>query len=87
MHAVAVDMAERTEIERAKGLQPIGRGLDDVARGVDLVIEHGEHALAARLRRSRDAQGIDEVHAGIGTERARRTLRPDQHHRLRHGEG
>ncbi len=82
MHAVPVDMAERAEIERAKGLHPVGRGLDDVARGVDLVVEHGEHAFAARLGRSGDAQGIDEVHSGVGTERARRALRPDQHHRL-----
>jgi len=57
----AVDVPERAEIERAKGLQPASRGLDDVARDVDLFIEHREHTLAARLGRSGDAQGIDEV--------------------------
>ena len=35
MHAVAVDMAERTKIDGAEGLNPVGRGLDDVAGGMD----------------------------------------------------
>ena len=87
MHAVAVDMAERAEIGRAEGLQPVGRGLDDVARGVDLVVQHDQNTLAARLGRAGDAQGVDEVHAGIGAERAGRALRSDQHDGLLDREG
>ena len=87
VHTVAVDMTERAEIERAEGLHPVGRGLDHVAGGMDLVIEDGEHALAARLGRSGDAQRVDQIHPGIGAERARRALRPDQHHRLRDPQG
>ena len=80
-------MAERAEIERAEGLHPVGRGLDHVARGVDLVVQHSQHALPARFGRAGDPQRVDQVHAGIGAERARRPLRADQHHRLTDGEG
>ena len=55
MHAVAIDMPQRTEIGRTEGLQPVSGGLDDIAGGVDFVIEHDEHAFAARLRRAGDA--------------------------------
>ena len=79
-------MAERAKIERAKGLHPVGRGLDDVARGVDFVIEHREHALAARLGRPGDAQRADEVHRGVRAKRAGRALRSDEDDRLSDGE-
>src|SRR5579885_3180376 len=81
VRAVAVDMAERAEIEAAKRLNAIGRGLYHVARGVDFVVEHDEHALAARFRRPGDAQRVVEVHPGIAAERAGRALRTDQHYR------
>ena len=80
-------MAERTEIEAAEGLHPIGRGLDHVAGGMDLIVEDDQHPLAARLRRPGDLQRVDQIGPGIGAERARRPLRPDQHHRVRRGEG
>ena len=80
-------MAERAVIERAEGLHPVGRGLDHVARRVDFVVHHDQHALAPRLGAAGDAQRVDQVHAGIGAERAGRALRPDQHDRLRGREG
>ena len=49
MHPVAVDMAERAEIDGAEGLDPIGRSLDDVTGGMDLVVEHDQNTLASRL--------------------------------------
>jgi hypothetical protein len=46
MYPVAVDMAERTEIDRPECLHPVGRGLDHVAGRMDLVVEHDENTLA-----------------------------------------
>ncbi len=49
---------------------------------MDLVVHHDQHPLAARLGAAGDPQRVDEVHPGIGAERAGRPLRPDQHDRL-----
>jgi hypothetical protein len=49
MYPVAVDMAERAEICRAEGLNPVGRGLDDVAGRMDLVVEDDQNTLTTRI--------------------------------------
>jgi hypothetical protein len=81
MRAVAIDMAERTEIERAEGLHPVGRGLDHVARRMDLVVQHDQDALAPGLRTAGNLQCVDQVRAGIRPEGAGGALRSDQHDR------
>ena len=53
--AVAIGMGEAAEIRGAEGLQPRRRGLGDLARGVDLVVQHHQRAEAARLRAGGDA--------------------------------
>src|SRR5262249_43514927 len=82
MRAVAVDVAERAEIERAEGLYAVCRGLDHIARGMDLVVEHDEHTLAVCLRATRDLQRIQKIGASISAERACRALCSDQDDRL-----
>jgi hypothetical protein len=49
MHSVAVDMAERAEIDGPEGLDPLSRSLDDVAGGMDFVVEHDHNTLASRI--------------------------------------
>ena len=83
-HRVAVGMAEHAEIRRAERLQAQGGGLRHLPRGMDLVVQHHQHAHAARIRAGGDADGVDQVHAGVAGQRAGGALRADQHHRDRH---
>src|SRR5215472_5966513 len=79
MRTVAIDMAERAEIEGAESLHAIGRGLHDIARGMDLIVKHDEDALPSRVREAGHLQCVHEIGAGIAAERARRALRSDQY--------
>src|ERR1700733_10566563 len=53
---------------------------------MNLVIEHDQHTEIPRDGRSRHTQRVDEVDAGVGPERAHRTLRTNQYHGLGNGE-
>ena len=59
--AVAVDDAEHAVAARLERLEPQRVGLGHLARGVDLVVEHDQHALAARLRLGRHAEPLEQV--------------------------
>src|SRR5436309_10402788 len=87
MRPVAIDMAERAEIERAEGLDAVSRGFDHIARRVDLIVQYDKDALAARFGAARDAQCVDKVHAGIRAEGAGGALGPDQDDRLPDAQG
>ena len=79
---VLVGMTEHAEIGRLEGLRAGAVRLGDLARGVDLVVEHRQHAHAARFRRAGDAHRVQQVEEGVGREPRGRALRPHQHHRL-----
>jgi hypothetical protein len=76
--AVAVDGSERA-IAAAKGVEAQRVGLGDVARGVDLIVEDDQHALAARCGFRRDAKAGQEVRGPLVAERARIAHRADDH--------
>jgi hypothetical protein len=49
---------------------------------VDFVVQNHQYALSDRLGVTGGSNGGNQVHADIGTERARRPLRPDDNDRL-----
>jgi len=50
---------------------------------MNFVVENDEDAEAPRIGRAGDLQRIDQIGPGIGAERARRALRPDEDDPLR----
>ena len=72
--AVGVGVAQHAEIRAPERLEAEGRGLGDLAGGLDLVVEDDEHAEPARLRRGGHADRAHEVHPGVGAEPAGRPL-------------
>ena len=74
---VTVGMSQHAEIGAAKRLHAQGGGFGDVAGGMDFVVQRGHDAHAARLRGGCDADGVDQVEAGIGGERTGRALGAD----------
>jgi len=85
---VGVGVTDDPEIARAECLQVIGIRLGDVARRVDLTVRHDERTLAARLRRSRDPDRIEQVDRPVGAESVVGTLSARDDDRLvaAHGE-
>ena len=82
--AVGVGVAQDAEVGRAEGLHAPVRGLGDLARRLDLVVQHHQHAAAPAAGRSRGAHAVQEVDRGIGRNARGRALRADHHHRERH---
>ncbi len=74
-------VAQRAE-RRAEGLGLEGVALGDVAAGVDLVVQHGQRALALGGRVGRDQHGVVQVERAIGAQRGARAHRAHHHHRL-----
>src|SRR5437762_4157066 len=77
-HAISIHLTDGPEVERAKCLKPIRGSLDHIPCRMDFVIEDNEHALATRIRTSRDAQCGDEIHSRVRAQCAHRPLRADQ---------
>jgi len=76
-----VDIADGSRIRRAEGIDAGGVGLLHPPRTVNDVVEHHQHAAAARLRRGGDLHRLIEIGGAIGADRRRRAHRADQHHR------
>ncbi|MNY07316.1 hypothetical protein D3C86_1401150 [compost metagenome] len=74
-------IAERAE-RRAEGLGLERVGLGHVTAGVDLVVEHHQRALAARLGPGGHQHRVIQVQRAIGAQRRTRPHRADYHHRL-----
>ena len=85
--AIAIDDAELAVFAAAERLQPQRVGLGDVARGVDLVVQHDERALVARRRIGRHAHALEQVGGAFVAERARVAHRADDDHRPRIADG
>src|SRR5215468_6148439 len=82
LNLIGIEVAEHAEITCAKSLQVVGVGLSYVAPGIDLTIERYQHALAARLRRTREPYSIDKVHLGVRAETVIGALRSSDYERL-----
>ena len=79
---IAVDDAENAVAARLERLQPERVGLGDLARGIDLVVEDDEHALAAGLRLGGDPKSLEQIGGALVSERARIAHRADDDNRL-----
>ncbi len=78
---VAVGVAQDAEVGRAEGLHAPVRGLGDLARRLDLVVQQHQHAAAAAVGTGGRAHAVHEVDRGIGRQARGRPLRADQHDR------
>ena len=81
--AIAIDDAELAVFAAAERLQPQRVGLGDVARGVDLVVQHHQRALVARAGFGGDAHAFEQVRRAFVADRARIAHRADDHDRPR----
>ena len=56
------------------------RGLGDLARRLDLVVQHHQHAAPATVGTGRRAHAVQKIDRGIGRQARGRPLRADHHH-------
>ena len=78
---ITIRVAQHAKVPRAEGLEPVGRGLRDLPRCVDFVVQQHEHAKTTRVCRRGSADSVDEVHAGVGRQGTCRALRSNDHDR------
>ena len=67
-------MAQHAKVRRAECLESVRRGLGDLPRRVDFVVQQYEHAKTAGVCSRSGADGVDEVHPGVSRQGACRTL-------------
>ena len=80
--AVRVHDAEHAVRARLERLEAQRVGLGDLARGIDLVVEHDEHTLPARRGLGGDAEALEQVRRPLVSQRARVAHRADDDDRL-----
>ncbi len=80
-HAIAVDHAEQPMRPALERLQSERIGLRDVASGIDLVVHHDQHALAARGGLGGHTDAFEQVSGAFVAQCARIAHGPDDHHR------
>ena len=69
--AIGIDDAEDAVRAALERLHAQRVGLRDLARRIDLVVQHHEHAFAARVGGCRDAERIEQIRRSFVAERAR----------------
>ncbi len=72
-------MAQDAEVGCAEGVHAPVRGLGDLARRLDLVVQQNKHTAAPAVGTGRRAHAVHEIDRGIGRQTRGRPLRADQH--------
>ena len=79
---IGIDDAEDAVGPALERLHAQRVGLGDLARRVDLVVQHDQHAFAARVGRRRHAERVEQIRRAFVAERAGISHGADQHDRL-----